>query len=73
MEPVIGVEDAPFDERLNDFYSPSVSLNRLRPRSDAATAPADLLLRALEPPPVKVRHIPLVDLLRKPYRELSDD
>ncbi|MEV6859614.1 hypothetical protein AB0M44_01210 [Streptosporangium subroseum] len=73
MEPVIGVEDAPFDERLNDFYSPSVSLNRLRPRPDAATVPADLLLRALEPPPVKVRHIPLVDLLRKPYRELSDD
>jgi hypothetical protein len=73
VEPVTGVEDAPFDERLNDFYSPSVSLNRLRPRPDAATAPADLLLRALEPPPVKVRHIPLVDLLRKPYRELSDD
>jgi hypothetical protein len=73
MEPVIGVEDAPFDERLNDFYSPSVSLNRLRPRPDAAAAPADLLLRALEPPPVKVRYIPLVDLLRKPYRELSDD
>ncbi|AWS45452.1 hypothetical protein [Streptosporangium sp. 'caverna'] len=73
MEPVTGVEDAPFDERLNDFYSPSVSLSRLRPRPDAATAPADLLLRALEPPPVKVRHIPLVDLLRKPYRELSDD
>ncbi|WP_406313288.1 hypothetical protein OHA77_33285 [Streptosporangium sp. NBC_01639] len=56
-----------------DFYSPAVSLNRLRPRQDVAAAPADLLLRALEPPPVKVRHIPLVDLLRKPYRMLGGE
>ena len=60
-----------FDERVGDFYSPAVSLNRLRPRPDATGAPADLLLRAVEPPAVKVRHIPLVDLLRKPYRELG--
>ncbi|MFF5206975.1 hypothetical protein [Streptosporangium sp. NPDC000396] len=65
--------DVSFDERLADFYAPAVSLNRLRPRPGAATAPADLLLRALEPPPVKVRHIPLIDLLRRPYRELGDD
>ena len=72
MEPTSG-GDVPFDERLNDFYSPTTSLNRLRPRPDAPTTPADLLLRVLEPPPVKIRHIPLVDLLRKPYRELSGD
>ncbi|MEV8634955.1 hypothetical protein AB0395_25200 [Streptosporangium sp. NPDC051023] len=59
----------PFEERTADFYSPGVSLNRLRPRRDAA--PPDLLLRMLEPPPVKVRHIPLVDLLRRPYRDLG--
>lgn|GEM_PF-5441837 len=62
-----------FDERIEDFYSPAVSLNRLRPRPDTTGAGADLLLRALEPPAVKVRHIPLVDLLRKPYRELGGD
>ncbi|MGJ6967502.1 hypothetical protein ACSDR0_36840 [Streptosporangium sp. G11] len=62
-----------FDERIGDFYSPAVSLNRLRPRHDATGAPSDLLLRALEPPAVKVRHIPLADLLRKPYRELGGD
>lgn len=65
--------DVPFDRRTADFYSPGVSLSRLRPRPDPAAAPADLLLRALEPPPVKVRHIPLVDLLRKPYRELNGE
>ncbi|MEU3165690.1 hypothetical protein [Streptosporangium sp. NPDC006930] len=73
-----GSGDRPFDgrtfeERIGDFYSPAVSLNRLRPRPDSTGAPADLLLRALEPPAVKVRHIPLVDLLRKPYRELGGD
>ncbi|GIH90669.1 hypothetical protein ACFFMN_27065 [Planobispora siamensis] len=66
-----GARDRPFEERLGDFYSPAVSLNGLRPRAGGAGAPADLLLRALEPPQVKVRHIPLVDLLRRPYRELS--
>jgi hypothetical protein len=37
------------------------------------TAPPELLLRALAPPTVKVRHIPLVDLLRPVYRGLGDD
>ncbi|WP_344972105.1 hypothetical protein [Streptosporangium fragile] len=66
-----GAGDAPFEDRVGDFYSPGVSLNRLRPAPDVAEAPADLILRALPPPVVKVRHIPLVDLLRKPYRELG--
>ncbi|MGS2648348.1 hypothetical protein [Streptosporangium sp. LJ11] len=66
-------EEQTFEERIGDFYSPAVSLIRLRPRPDVTGAPADLLLRALEPPAVKVRHIPLVDLLRKPYRELGGD
>ncbi|GAA3440737.1 hypothetical protein [Planomonospora venezuelensis] len=65
--------DPPFEDRLADFYSPAVSLSRLRPRADGGQAPPDLLLRVLEPPEVRVRHIPLVDLLRKPYRELGDD
>ncbi|MGV9773018.1 hypothetical protein [Streptosporangium sp. NPDC003464] len=65
--------EAPFDGRLAGFYSPGASLSRLRPRPDAAAAPTDLLLRALEPPPVKVRHIPLLDLLRRHYRELGGE
>ncbi|MFS1302344.1 hypothetical protein [Streptosporangium longisporum] len=65
--------DVPFDERVGDFYSPGVPLSRVRPRPRATAVPADLLLRILEPPAVKVRHIPLVDLLRKPYRELGGD
>ncbi|WP_344857877.1 hypothetical protein [Planomonospora alba] len=67
------MEDTPFERRLDDFYSPGVPLSRLRPRADGTPASADFLLRALEPPQVKVRHIPLVDLLRKPYRALGED
>lgn len=82
-EPVdpLAVEDAPFTERVADFYSASVSLARLRERASGRGSPAEtvgsvstppeLLLRALEPPDVKVRHIPLVDLLRPVYRDLT--
>ncbi|GGL09596.1 hypothetical protein Sme01_00600 [Sphaerisporangium melleum] len=64
------VDDVPFAERLDDFYAPSVPLGRLRPRPAATAAPPEILLRALEPPPVKVRHIPLLDILRPAYRTL---
>ena len=37
------------------------------------TAPPELLLRALDPPAVKVRHIPLVDILKPAYRALADE
>ena len=40
-------------------------------RPPRATAPPELLLRALDAPPVRVRHIPLVDLLRPAYRDLA--
>ncbi|MFC4589729.1 SWIM zinc finger family protein [Sphaerisporangium corydalis] len=65
------VDDVPLGERVNDFYSASVPLSRLRPRPGTPGAPPELLLRALEPPPVKVRHIPLLDILRPAYRELG--
>ncbi|WP_424534712.1 SWIM zinc finger family protein [Sphaerisporangium viridialbum] len=65
------VEDVPLGERVNDFYSSPVPLSRLRPRTGNPAAPPELLLRALEPPPVKVRHIPLLDILRPAYRELG--
>jgi uncharacterized Zn finger protein len=65
------VEEVPFDERVNDFFSATVPLSRLRPRAGAPAAPPELLLRALEPPPIKVRHIPLMDILRPAYRDLG--
>ncbi|GII54708.1 hypothetical protein Pth03_30970 [Planotetraspora thailandica] len=65
-------DDVPFADRLSDFYEPGASLARLRQQPSRVSAPADILLRALDPPPVKARHIPLLDLLRPAYRRLSD-
>lgn len=67
----LAVEDVPLESRLDDFYAPAISLSRLRERPPRVTAPPELLLRALDPPPVKVRHIPLIDLLRPAYRDLA--
>jgi uncharacterized Zn finger protein len=66
------VEDVPLESRLADFYTPAISLSRLRDRPARVTAPPELLLRALDAPPVRVRHIPLVDLLRPAYRNLAE-
>ncbi|HET6483446.1 MAG TPA: SWIM zinc finger family protein [Actinoplanes sp.] len=66
------VEESRLADRLTDFYTPGVSLSRLRERPSRVAAPPELLLRALDAPPVRVRHIPLVDLLRPAYRDLAD-
>jgi len=68
----LAVDEVPLESRLADFYAPGISLSRLRERPARVTAPPELLLRALDPPPVKVRHIPLIDLLRPAYRDLAD-
>ncbi|GAA4596114.1 putative Zn finger protein [Actinoplanes octamycinicus] len=67
----LAVADEPLADRLTDFYSPAVSLGRLRERPARGSTPPELLLRALDPPPIKVRHIPLIDLLRPVYRDLG--
>ncbi|MFI5894245.1 SWIM zinc finger family protein [Actinoplanes sp. NPDC051513] len=67
----LAVEESPLEEHLADFYSSGISLSRLRERPARVTTPPELLLRALDPPPVKVRHIPLTDLLRPAYRDLA--
>lgn len=67
----LAIDDEPLESRLDDFYSPGISLSRLRERPARVTAPPELLLRALDAPPVRVRHIPLVDLLRPAYRDLG--
>jgi uncharacterized Zn finger protein len=58
---------------VDDFYRPGRSLASLKELAGGPSAPPELLLRVLDPPPVKVRHIPLVDLLRPVYRGLADD
>src|SRR4051794_32684645 len=67
----LAVEESPLEDHLADFYSPGISLSRLRERPARVSTPPELLLRALDPPPVKVRHIPLTDLLRPAYRDLA--
>lgn len=67
----LAVDEEPLDTRLADFYAPAISLSRLRERPTRIATPPELLLRALDPPPVRVRHIPLIDLLRPAYRSLG--
>jgi uncharacterized Zn finger protein len=69
---LLDVADVPFAERLDAFYEPASSPARLRDRAALPASPPDLLLRALDPPQVKARHIPLLDLLRPAYRTLAE-
>jgi uncharacterized Zn finger protein len=68
----LAVEEQPLESRLADFYAPGISLSRLRERPPRVTVPPELLLRALDPPQIRVRHIPLIDLLRPAYRDLTE-
>jgi len=68
----LAVEEQPLADLLASYYSPGLSLSRLRERPVRVAAPPELLLRALDAPAVRVRHIPLVDLLRQAYRDLAD-
>ncbi|GAA2492265.1 SWIM zinc finger family protein [Winogradskya humida] len=67
----LAVDDEPLESRLTDFYSPALSLGRLRERPSRTTTPPELLLRVLDAPPIRVRAIPLVDVLRPAYRDLA--
>jgi uncharacterized Zn finger protein len=68
----LAVDEEPLESRLTDFYSPGLSLSRLRDRPARVSTPPELLLRALDPPPLRARHIPLLDLLRPAYRALAE-
>jgi hypothetical protein len=61
------------ESRLLDFYTPAVSLSRLREHRPVFDVPPELLLRALDPPKVVVRNVPLVDVLRSAYRNLASE
>jgi uncharacterized Zn finger protein len=65
--PVIEVADKPLAECTADFWSAPLSPARLRALPPAAAAPADLLLRSLEPPMITVGGLDLVTLLRPAY------
>ncbi|MFI5839582.1 SWIM zinc finger family protein [Catenuloplanes sp. NPDC051500] len=68
----LAVEHVPLADALDGFYAPGASPAKLREHGmNRVTAPPDLLLRALDPPEIRVRHIPLVDLLRAAYRSLD--
>jgi uncharacterized Zn finger protein len=72
----LAVEDVPLEDCLDDYWTPRGSLSALRDRpaetGGAITAPPDLLLRMLDPPPVKVRGKYLVDVLRPAYIAMAD-
>ncbi|WP_433466979.1 SWIM zinc finger family protein [Spirillospora sp. CA-128828] len=63
---LLDVQDTPFAERMEDFFT-----GGRVPRVIPGPAPADLLLRALEPPRVEVRGTPLLELLDPVYRSLA--
>ena len=67
---LLDVADVPFAERAGDFYGSGAAPALPGPPA-GPQSPPDLLLRALDPPPVKARHIPLLDLLRPAYRTLA--
>ena len=68
----LAVDESRLEDHLADFYAPGMSLSRLRERPSRVATPPELLLRALDAPPVRVRHIPLTDLLRSAYRGLAE-
>jgi uncharacterized Zn finger protein len=64
---VIDVADKPLSECIDTFWSTPLSAARLRALPPAAPAPADLLLRSLDPPMITAGGKDLVTLLRPAY------
>src|SRR5580700_7334462 len=56
--------DRPLADSLSGFWSSSLSPARLRALPPASAAPADLLLRGFEPPPIQIRDQDLATILR---------
>jgi uncharacterized Zn finger protein len=69
--PLIDVTDPPLAECVADFWSPGMSVQRLRALPPVPAAAPDLLLRTFEPPPVQVRNADLVTLLAPAYDRLA--
>ncbi len=71
--PLIDVTDRPLAQCLADFWSPGMSLARLRALPPAPATAPDLLLRTFEPPPVLIRGQDLLTLLTPAYQQLAAD
>ncbi len=71
--PLIDVTDRPLAECMANFWSPGLRPARLRALPPATSAPADLVLRSLEPPLINVGASDLVTLLRPAYLLLAGD
>jgi uncharacterized Zn finger protein len=71
--PVIDVADKPLTECIDTFWATSLSAARLRALPPATPAPADLLLRSLDPPMITAGGLDLVTLLRPAYALLPGE
>ncbi len=69
--PLLDVPDRPLAECTEAFWSSGLSAARLRALPPATPAPADLLLRGFEPPPVQVQGQDLATLLRPAYELMA--
>ncbi len=69
--PLAGLADRPLAQSLDGFWTPGLSQARLRMLPPAAAAPADLLLRGFEPPPVQIGGEDLVTVLTPAYRLMT--
>jgi uncharacterized Zn finger protein len=68
----LDVPGRPLAESLDAFWSPGLSLARLRALSaGSGSGPPDLLLRMFPPPAVRVRGQDLADVLAAAYRRLA--
>ena len=65
------VTGVPLAESLADFWSPGLSQARLRVLPASPVTPPDLLLRLSDPPAVKVRGKPLLDVIAPAYAQLA--
>jgi uncharacterized Zn finger protein len=70
--PLIDVTDRPLADCMADFWSPGMSVGRLRALPPAPATPPDLLLRTFEPPRVLVRGMDLLTLLTPAYDRLAE-
>jgi uncharacterized Zn finger protein len=70
-QPVIDIADAPLSATAANFWSAALSPARLRALPPAPAAPADLLLRSLEPPLITAGGMDLVTLLRPAYLQMA--
>jgi len=71
--PVAEVTDKPLADCVAGFWSTPLSAARLRALPPATPAPADLLLRSLDPPMITAGGMDLVTLLRPAYSLLAGD